>query len=162
MAMEIKSPDGIGECCRHNELLAWATARIEQLTDGACARQQVCDMLDWMAYFTREHFGFQERLLAECSKQREYLSNRAAVHSEFRRQLAQLCLDSIRGDATVPARLRELCHQMLRDAHAQQEAIADLVRNSGTNTRLRANPRRGRLAVEAAQQFESRLPQAAH
>lgn len=163
MDASAKGADGIRENHRHNELLAWATTRIDQLTSGECARQQLCEMLDWMAYFTREHFGFQQRLLAECSRQREHLLNRAAVHGEFRRQLAQLCIDSTRGDPSVPERLRALCHQLLADAQAEQAAFSDLVRASGKPPRLRADRRRRPLAEEAAQQFEARLPlRAAH
>jgi hypothetical protein len=144
-----KGADGIRENSRHNELLAWATSRIDELANGDCARQQVCEMLDWMAHFTREHFGFQERLLAESTRQREYLMNRAAVHGEFRRQLAQLCIDSTRGDPTVPERLRALCHQLLDDAQAAQEAFAELLSTSGKPARLRADRRRLPLADEA-------------
>jgi hypothetical protein len=158
MDTTVKGADGIRENHRHNELLAWATARIDQLTSGECARQQVCELVDWMAFFTREHFGFQERLLAENARQREYLSDRAAVHCEFRRRLAQLCIDSTRGDRTVPERLRELCHDILEDARVQQEAFSELVTAGGKHTRLRTDPRRERLAVEALQMFDTYAP----
>ncbi|MBU1237882.1 MAG: hypothetical protein KJ634_13285 [Gammaproteobacteria bacterium] len=156
-----KDPDGIVENARHSDLLAWAAERIDQLTNGGYARRNMSDLLDWMAYFTREHFGFQERMLAECGKQREYLSRRTEVHCRFRRQLAQLCLDSMRGDASVPERLRSLCHDILQDAQTQQEQFAELVRDSAVATRLRVDPRRGPLAIEAARQFETRIPDAA-
>jgi hypothetical protein len=155
-----KGADGIREIHRHNELLAWATSRIDQLTSGECARQQICELVDWMAYFTREHFGFQERLLAETAKQRDYLTNRAAVHCEFRRRLAQLCIDGTRGDHTVPGRLRDLCHDILEDARIQQEAFSELVSAGGKRTRLRTDPRRERLAREALQMFDTYLPPA--
>jgi hypothetical protein len=158
MDTTVKGADGIRENHRHNELLAWATSRIDQLTSGDCARQQVCELVDWMAYFTREHFGFQERLLAETTKQREYLSDRAAVHCEFRRRLAQLCIDGTRGDRTVPERLRALCHDILEDARIQQEAFSELVSAGGKVTRLRTDPRRERLAIEALQMFDTYTP----
>lgn len=158
MDTTVKGADGIRENHRHNELLAWATARIDQLTSGDCARHQVCELVDWMAFFTREHFGFQERLLAESARQREYLSNRAAVHGEFRRRLAQLCVDGTRGDRTVPERLRELCHDILEDARIQQDAFSELVTAGGKRTRLRTDPRRERLAIEALQMFDTYLP----
>jgi hypothetical protein len=163
MDASAKGADGIRENRRHNEVLAWAISRIDQITSGECARQQLCGMLDWMAYFTREHFGFQQRLLAECSRQREHLLMRAAVHGEFRRQLARLCIDGTRGDPSVPERLRALCHQLLADAQAEQAAFSDLVRAGGKPARLRADRRRRPLAEEAAQEFEARVPwRAAH
>ena len=152
----VKGADGIHENYRHNELLAWATRRIDQLTSGECARQQVSDLLDWMAYFTREHFGFQERLLAESSRQREYLAKRAAVHVEFRRELAQLCIDTTRGDPTVAERLSELCHRLLEDAQAEQQAFSELVRAGGKPSRLRSDRRRHPLSDEALKALEVR------
>jgi hemerythrin len=157
MDTTVKGADGILENSRHNELLAWATARIDQLTSGECARHQVNELLDWMAYFTREHFGFQERLLAQCGRHYDHLVNRAAVHLEFRRQLAQLCIDATRGDATVPERLRELCHKLLEDSRAEQEAFSELMKVSGSNPRLRADRRRA-LADDAADYFRAHLP----
>lgn len=150
-----KSVDGVRENHRHNELLAWATARIDQLTSGDCARQQVCEMVNWMAFFTREHFGFQERLLAETTRQREYLSSRAVAHGEFRRRLAQLCVDGARGDQTVPERLRALCHDILEDARIQQETFSEIVTAGGKGERLRIDPRRERLAIEALRMFDT-------
>lgn len=158
MDTTVKGADGIRENHRHNELLAWATACIDQLTSGDSARQQVCELVDWMAFFTREHFGFQERLLAETARQHEYLSNRTAVHGAFRRRLAQLCIDGTRGDRSVPERLRDLCHDILEDARIQQEAFSELVSTGSKRTRLRTDPRRERLAVEALQMFDSYLP----
>jgi len=158
--MEIvgKRPEGIEENCRHNDLLARATAQIDQLVSGASARQYMGELLDWMAYFTREHFGFQERLMAECAKQRDYLAGRAAVHGEFRRKLARLCIDSTRGDPTVPERLRALCHEILDDAQAQHAALPDLLEEGGAAMRLRADRRRRPLAEDAAEALVARLP----
>lgn len=158
MDTTVKGADGAKENYRHNELLAWATSRIDLLTSGDYARQHVSDLVDWMAYFTREHFGFQERLLAETTQQREYLATRSAVHGEFRRRLAQLCIDGTRGDRTVPERLRQLCHDILEDARLQQEAFSDLMTASDQRTRLRIDPRRERLAIEALQMFDAYQP----
>jgi hypothetical protein len=151
-----KGAEGIRENHRHNELLAWATGRIDKLTSGDCARHQVSELLDWMAYFTREHFGFQERLLAECSRQREYLARRAAIHLEFRRELAQLCVDCTRGDPTVPERLSVLCHRLLEDSQAEQNAFSELLSVGGKSTRLRADRRRRPLSEEALQNLDAR------
>jgi hypothetical protein len=158
MDIDIGSPDVVTENSRHQELLAWATSRIDLLAEKKSASDHLCGLLDWMAYFTREHFGFQQRLLTECSQQREYLFDRIAVYGEFRRKLAQLCLDSMRGDASVPERLRILCHELLQDAQAHQERFSDMVCNSASGPRLRRKLRRGQLVADAAQAFESRVP----
>lgn len=158
MDTTVKGVDGIRENHRHNELLAWATARIDQLAMGDCARQQVCELVDWMAFFTREHFGFQERLLAETTKQCEYLASRATVHGEFRRRLAQLCVDGTRGDRTVPERLRALCHDILEDARIQQETFSEIVSAGEKGNRLRIDQRRERLAIEALRMFDTYPP----
>lgn len=156
MGATAKSVDGIHENHRHGELLAWATTRIDQLTSGDCARQRVSELLDWMAYFTREHFGFQERVLAECSRQRDYLARRTAIHLEFRRELARLCVDCTRGDPTVPERLSFLCHRLLEDAQAERDAFSEQMRAAGKPARLRADRRRHPLSDEALENLEAR------
>jgi len=146
----ISDPAGIDENQRHNELLAWATSQIDQLTESGAGGAHLCDMLDWMAYFTREHFGFQQRLLADCGRQREYVFDRIEAYGNFRRQLAQLCLDSMRGDTTVPQRLSLLCHELLQDEQANRQRFIDALRDGGPSVKLRRKPRHGQLATEAA------------
>ncbi len=143
------SPTASDEHDQQKTLLSWATARIEQLAHNQRSIDNVGEWLDWMAYFTREHFGFQRRLLNEYGKQREYLLNRVAVHSEFRRKLAQLCVDALRGDPTIPARLQQLCHELLRDAQTHGDAISYIVGRAGGGARVRRSPRRGQMSLDA-------------
>lgn len=135
---------------RQNQLLERVTDRIDCLQRGNCAQHQMLELMDWMAHFTREHFGFQERLLAECGRQREHLVHRATVHAGFRRQLAQLCIDGMRGDLSVATRLSALCHQILDDARVEQETLSELLNASGKRLRARLDPRRQTLAETAA------------
>ncbi|MDD5295302.1 MAG: hypothetical protein PHU46_00180 [Rhodocyclaceae bacterium] len=153
------SPEGLQEHDRQKALLAWATASIEQFAHRQGPMDHFGQMLDWVAYFTREHFGFQQRLLNECSQQRDYLMSRVAAHCDFRRELAQLYMDSMHGDATVPERLRTLCHELMQDAQAQEQAFADIVRGSGASLKVRKTPRQRPLAQEAAKLFESPAPE---
>jgi hypothetical protein len=155
MGIGIGSPDGVAENDQQKALLTWATARIDQLANEKGAREHLGELLDWVAYFTREHFGFQQRLLNECSQYREYLLSRVAVHCEFRRKLAQLCVDMMRRDSTVPERLRSLCHELLQDGQAHDEVFSEIVRKGGADPKLRKKPRRGQVAVEAAHLFKS-------
>lgn len=149
---------GIEENAQQQALLAWATERVDLLASQGSGAEYLGQLLDWLAYFTREHFGFQQRLLNECSQHRDYLLNRVAVHCEFRRRLAQLCIDTMRRDPSAPERLRVLCHDLLSDAQAQHETLSELMRNSMTGLRLRKNPRRGELATTATQLFASWTP----
>jgi hypothetical protein len=158
MGIGIDGVDGAKESNSENALLAWATARIDQLVNEKSAGEHLCELIDWIAYFTREHFGFQQRLLKECSQHREYLLNRVAVHCEFRRNLSRLCIDMMRGDPTVLERLRSLCHELQQDAQAHDQGIFEIVRNGGASPKLRKKRRRGQLAVEAARLFECHIP----
>jgi len=146
---------GIDENNRQQALLAWATERIDQFTRDYSQAQHIGEFLDWLAYFTREHFGLQQRLLNECSRQQEYLLDRVKVHCEFRRRLAQLCIDSMRRDPSVGERLNALCHDLLADARAQQETLADIVREAAVPPRARRRPRHAELATQATQLFDS-------
>ena len=145
---------GIEENAQQKALLAWATARIDLLADQDGGTEYLGQFLDWLAFFTREHFGFQQRMLNGYSEHREYLLNRVAVHCEFRKRLAQLCIDTMRRDPSAPDRLRELCHDLLTDAQAQHETLCQLMRNDPAGARLRKNRRRGELATTATQLFE--------
>ena len=148
--------DCVDENLRHRDLLAWATARVDHLLADQSGRRGVSEMLDWMAHYTREHFGFQERLLAQLSQQRQYLIDRAQAHAQFRRRLAELCLDSVRGDKSVPGRLCDLCHEMMLDTETDLERFTETVRQHAHDMRLRADRRRRiDLAAEAMQLFST-------
>lgn len=151
----IRSPGGVGEDNQQQALLAWATARIDELANQRGDKPQLGETLDWLAYFTREYFGFQQRMLTECSQHREYLFSRMAVHCEFRRRLAQLCVDMVRRDPTVPERLSGLCHDLLADAQAHDKMLSEILRNGEAAPRLRKKPRRGEPAAMASRVFES-------
>jgi hypothetical protein len=129
-------------------LLRWATTRIDQIGKAGDYREQFAGLLDWIAHFTRERFGFQQRVLMECSQHREYLLRRVAVHCDFRRRLYALYIDSLYQDPTVTERLRALCHELLLDAQAHEKALLDLVRKDGPGPRLRAKPRRGQVVAD--------------
>lgn len=141
------SHDSIREFDRQHTLLAWAMARIDGLVTERTAKETLGEWLDWVAYFTREHFGFQRRLLNECGERRDYVLSRVAAHCAFRRQLAQLYIDMMRRDPTVAERLRALCHDLQQDLRAHDERLADLVRNGNQRPRLRRRPRYGQLAA---------------
>lgn len=154
--------DCVDENMRHRDLLAWATAHVDRLMHNPGGRQEISEMLDWMAHFTREHFGFQERLLAQFGQQRQYLIDRAQAHAQFRRRLAELCLDSVRGDASVPNRLCDLCHEMMLDTESDLDRFTETVRKHAQDMRLRADRRRAELATAALQMFNCDPTDAKH
>jgi hypothetical protein len=153
VSVSFEKVDVIDENGRQKALLAWATARIDQLT-GLGADHQLDDYLDWLAYFTREFFGFQQRMLNQCSEQRDYLFRRMEAHCEFRRRLARLSIDMIRNDPTVAERLRSLCHDLLDDAEANEQKLSEILEHGAMSLKLRRQPRRARPAERATQVFE--------
>jgi hypothetical protein len=135
--------DGFMEGSQHLELLAAATTKIDELGSRREATEQFCDWLDWLAFLTREHFGLQLRLLQDCSQQREYLLDRVAVQHEFRRRLADLCIDAVQQDRDMLERFREVCHDILADTQSQHTMISDLMRSGTIHPKLRRGPRKG-------------------
>jgi hemerythrin len=153
--IDVAGVAGLKESARQIALLNWATARIEQLSHQKTPGDSINDLLDCLAYFTREHFGYQERLLKEYSDQRAYLMDRMAVHAEFRHRLAQIYMDAIRGDHTVTERLNALCHELWLDIKTHQDAFAEAARNTGKEPKLRRKARRDATPFYSALRFDS-------
>jgi hypothetical protein len=145
------APTYVEENDRRQALLAWVSTRVEQLANQQDVREPLGELLDWVAYFTREHFGFQQRLLNECSQRREYALSRMATHSEFRKRLATICVDIVRCDPTVPERLRALCSDLRQDAQSHDDVVAQIVCSGSAGRKLRKKPRRPPLAANAVE-----------
>jgi hypothetical protein len=156
--MDVRYVDGIEEGDRNQILLARATSEIDRIAGGNSGMEALGEMLDWLAHFTREHFGFQRRLLNDYSRHRDYLFDRVAVHCEFRRRLADLCIDMLRRDASVPERLSCLCRELLDDVQANDEFFSEIVRNGESDAKLRKKRRHGQLIVEPTHSVESGMP----
>jgi hypothetical protein len=153
--LDVASINGTREKDHRIALLNWATTKVDQIAGHNSARDGLSELLDCVAYFTREHFGFQERLLKECGEQRAYLMDRMAAHYDFRRRLAQLYLDAMRGDATVAERLSTLCHELWLDIQTQQDAFAEIVASSEDAPRLRRKQRQDATPFRKALRFDS-------
>jgi hypothetical protein len=130
---------GVDEIDEQRELLARTVERLDGLTDAEVRAELLDHFLNWLAHFTREHFGFQQRLIRMCCDGQE-LSRCVAAHGEMRKQLSALCLDALRRDATVAARLRALGHRLLDDVQTRDSGLLDKVRSQ----RPRVSFRRGR------------------
>jgi hypothetical protein len=154
---DVANIDGIELAQRNSALLAQATAEIERIARQNARTDALGETLDLLAQFTREHFGFQRRLLNECSQHREYLFARVAAHCEFRRRLSELCVDALRRDSTVPERLGSLCRELQTDVEAHDAIVSEIVRNGDSGTKLRKRLRRGQLAAEPTQLVESHI-----
>jgi hemerythrin len=146
---------GLKENARQIALLNWATARLEQLSHRSATGDGIKDMLDCLAYFTREHFGYQERLLKEYSDQHAYLMDRMAVHAEFRHRLAQIYMDATRSDVTVADRLNALCHELWLDSQTQQETFAEIVSKAKKIPKIRRKTRPNSTPFHALLRFDS-------
>lgn len=153
--IDTASPTSLKEYTRQLALLNWATAKLEQLSHRSGTADSINDLLDCLAYFTREHFGYQERLLKEYSSQRAYLMERMTIHGEFRHRLAHIYLDAMRGDATVAERLNALCQELWLDIQTQQEAFAEVASKAEAEPRLRRRPRRDATPFNAVLRFDS-------
>jgi hemerythrin len=155
MVTEAATPAGAKEKDRQIALLNWATTKLDNIAGRHSARDSLSELLDCMAYFTREHFGFQERLLKDCSEHRAYLMERMAVHGEFRRRLAQIYLDAMRGDLTVAERLSSLCHEIWLDIQTQQETFAKIVGTGDETHKMRRKQRKDATPFHNALRFDS-------
>ncbi len=129
------------ETDRQLALLTWARTRIDRIASQADAGERIEDLLDFMAHFTREYFGFQERLLTEAAAQREYLLDRSTAHAEIRGRLAQIYADAVNGDPGAAKRLSGLCHELWLDIQTQQDEFSAVLRDGGQTPRLRQKPR---------------------
>jgi hemerythrin len=109
------------ESDRQLALLNWARTKIELIATRSDPGDSLDDLLDFAGHFTREYFGYQERLLKEAAAHHEHLMERTGTHNEFRRRLARVCADAANGDATVAKRLNALCHELWLDVQTQRD-----------------------------------------
>lgn len=143
----------IREIAQHNALLAWVTGRIDLQPDKVCA-EFLLNLANWLAFYTREHFGLQQRLFRECCFNPE-LADRAIAQFQYRRRLAELCLDIVRGDPTVTGRMRALCHEVLSDAQIHDGPFFDFIQSKGLDPVVRKRPRPDQLHACAGHLFDS-------
>jgi hemerythrin len=155
MVTEAATPAGKNENDRQIALLNWTATKLDNIAGHRSTRDNLSELLDCMAYFTREHFGFQERLLKDSSEHRTYLMERMAVHGEFRRRLAQIYLNAMRGDLTVAEQLSSLCHEIWLDIQTQQEAFAKIVGTGEKPHKMRRKQRKDATPFLKALRFDS-------
>jgi hypothetical protein len=146
MDAEFGDGDGLSEYRRHIDLIADSVIRLEELGNEASTMEQVSECLDGLAFLTREHFGMQLRMLRCWSQPSEYLLDRSAIYSEYRRKLARLYIDAMRQDSTVASRLQALCNHLLDDMVSQQATFVALMRSNMDGPRLRRNQRKDSIA----------------
>lgn len=129
------------EADRQLALLNWAMAKIERIASLSGPCDGLDNLLDFMAQFTREYFGYQERLLQEAAAQHEHLMERRKTHAEFRSRLARICADAANGDASVARRLNALCVELWLDVQTQRDDFSAIVHGTDSTPRLRSKPR---------------------
>lgn len=143
------------EADRQLALLNWALTKIDRIAARSVPCDNLDDLLDFVAHFTREYFGYQERLLQEAAAHHEHLIERKATHAEFRSRLARVCADAANGDATVAKRLSALCHELWLDVQTQREDFSAIVHGSDSAARLRSKPRPDSEALRAILRADS-------
>lgn len=146
-------------CARESDrqfaLLNWARLKIDGIAARRDARESIDELLDFMAHFTREYFGYQERLLKEAAVDQGHLMKRKATHAEFRRRLAHIYADAVNGHTEVPARLHALCHELWLDILTQRDEFEALVGRTESPPRFRHSYRHDSKAFLAILRADS-------
>lgn len=142
------------ETDRQIALLTWARTRIDRIASQVDAVERIEDLLDFMAHFTREYFGFQERLLSEAAAQREYLLERNAAHAEIRARLARIYADAVNGEPSAAQRLSSLCHELWLEINTQQDEFSAVLRDGSQTPRVRQKPRLDAPPFQAMMRFD--------
>jgi hypothetical protein len=126
------------------EIVRWLGSPAAIVTAGGDgpAGTEFEQVLDWLAAFTRRHFGQQLRLLEACCPEPAYVRERATTLVEFRRRLASLYLRSTVGEPTAAARLRLLCRDLLQDAECHDRRWQQLAAVGSAGVGVRRRPRR--------------------
>jgi hypothetical protein len=132
---------GLDEYHQHVELIARAAKKVDELGNDSTALHQISECMDWLAFLTREHFGMQLRLIRGCTQHGNYLLERSTLFSEYRRKLAELYIDAMRQDSSVPTRLKSLCHALLEDMQAEYARFMEVVRGNLEGLRQRKKQR---------------------
>jgi hypothetical protein len=146
-------------CARESDrqfaLLNWARLKLDGLAARRNTGESIDELLDFMAHFTREYFGYQERLLKEAAVDQGHLMKRKATHAEFRRRLAHIFADAVNGHADVPARLHALSHELWLDILTQREEFAALMGRTDPPPRFRESYRHDSKAFLAILRADS-------
>jgi hypothetical protein len=143
------------ESDRQFALLNWARLKIDGIASRRDACESIDELLDFMAHFTREYFGYQERLLKEAAVHDGHLMQRKATHAEFRRRLAHIYADAVNGHANVPARLDALCHELWLDILTQRDEFSALVHSTEPPPKFRHAYRHDSKAFQAILRADS-------
>jgi hypothetical protein len=143
------------ESDRQLALLNWARMKIDRIAKHSDSSDRLNDLVNFMARFTREYFGFQERMLSESAANHEYLAERKATHAEFRRRLAHIYADVTNGNATAPERLSALCHELWLDLQTQRDEFSATIHDGSLAARLRRSPRADDANLHDILRFDS-------
>jgi hemerythrin len=143
------------EADRQLALINWALTKIERIAARSDTDDSLDDLLDFVAHFTREYFGYQERLLQEAAAHQEHLMERRATHAEYRNRLARIFADAANGDATVARRLNAVCVELWLDVQTQRDDFSAIVHSSESAPRFRSKSRQDSEALRAILRADS-------
>jgi hypothetical protein len=111
--------------------------------------------MEFLAHFTRDYFGYQERLLGNSTLHVEQLAERKATHAEFQRRIARLYADAVGGDPTLPRRLNAICQELWLDVQTRRDEFSALAERPDTTPQPRSKARPDSAALRAILRFNS-------
>ena len=152
---KVAEPVGQKEVDRQLALLDWARTRIDGIANRGAPADRIDALMEFLAHFTRDYFGYQERLLGNSTLHVEQLAERKATHAEFQHRLARLYTDAIGGDPTLPKRLNAICQELWLDVQTRRDEFSALAERPDTTPQPRSKARPDSAALRAILRFNS-------
>ena len=152
---KVAEPVGTKEADRQFALLDWARTRIDGIANRGAPADRLDALMEFLAHFARDYFGYQERLLGSSTLHVELLAERKATHAEFQHRLAQLYADAIGGDPALPRRLNALCQELWLDVQTRRDEFSELAARPDTTPQPRSQLRPDSAALRAILRFNS-------
>lgn len=152
---KVAEPVGRKEADRQFALLDWARTRIDGIASRGASADRLDALMEYLAYFTRDYFGYQERLLGASTRYVEQLAERKATHAEFQRRLNRLYAEAIGGDPTLASRLNALCLELWLDVQTQRDEFSALAARPDTTAQPRSKARPDSATLRAIVRFNS-------
>jgi hypothetical protein len=148
-------PVGLKEVDRQFELLDWARTRIDGIANHGAPADRIDALIEVLAHFCRDYFGYQERLLGNSTVHLVELAERKVTHAEFQQRLAHLYTNAIGGDPNLPRLLNALCHELWLDVQTRRDEFAALAERPDTTPPPRGKVRTDSAALRAILRFNS-------
>jgi hypothetical protein len=151
----VAEPVGQKEVDHQFALLDWARTRIDGIVNRGAPADRIDALIEVLAHFCRDYFGYQERLLGNSTLHLMDLAERKVTHAEFQQRLAQLYTNAIGGDPTLPGKLNALCQELWLDVQTRRDDFSALAERPDTTPQPRGKARPDSAALRAILRFNS-------